>query len=83
MKWTIRIEANSIEPHAYITHLFTRSPYTMKLEDFEAPLPWTVRASASVGCRSYDPTTRWNTRPCRLFAFHRMRSMLGRRWCRV
>jgi transposase len=35
-------KANGVEPHAYLTHLFTRLPHAKRLEDFEALLPWNV-----------------------------------------
>ena len=37
-------KANGIEPHAYLTHLFTRLPYAKTVEDFDALLPWNVKA---------------------------------------
>ncbi|HEY4645493.1 MAG TPA: IS66 family transposase [Steroidobacteraceae bacterium] len=36
--------ANGIEPHGYLTHLFTHLPAAGAVEDFEALLPWNVRA---------------------------------------
>ncbi len=36
-------KANGVEPHAYLTHLFTQLPYAKKLEDFDALLPWNVK----------------------------------------
>lgn len=43
-------KANGVEPHAYLTHLFTKLPYAKTVEDFEALLPWNVKAAV--------PTTR-------------------------
>lgn len=37
-------KANGIEPHAYLTWLFTHLPYATALEHFEAMLPWNVKA---------------------------------------
>ena len=33
-------KANDIEPHAYLSHLFTKLPHAKSVEDFEALLPW-------------------------------------------
>ena len=33
-------KANNIEPHAYLSHLFTKLPYAKTVGDFEALLPW-------------------------------------------
>ena len=38
-------KANAIEPHAYLAHLFGRLPYAKAVEDFEALLPWNVKAT--------------------------------------
>jgi transposase len=38
-------KANSIEPHAYLSLLFAQLPYAQRVEDFEALLPWNVKAS--------------------------------------
>jgi transposase len=38
-------KANGVEPHAYLTHLFTRLPAAAHLEQFEALLPWNVQNS--------------------------------------
>jgi hypothetical protein len=37
-------KANRIEPHAYLTRLFTQLPHAKRVEDFEALLPWNVKA---------------------------------------
>jgi len=37
-------KANGIEPHAYLTQLFTRVPAAASVEDFEALLPWNLSA---------------------------------------
>lgn len=36
-------KANGIEPHAYLTHLFTHLPTATSVEHFEALLPWNVK----------------------------------------
>jgi hypothetical protein len=33
-------KANGIEPHAYLSRLFTRLPQLRTVEDFESMLPW-------------------------------------------
>jgi transposase len=38
-------KANGVEPHAYLTRLFTRLPHAKTVENFEALLPWNVKAS--------------------------------------
>ena len=38
-------KANNIEPHAYLAHLFAQLPYAKTVEDFEALLPWNVKAA--------------------------------------
>lgn len=38
-------KANGVEPHAYLTHLYTKLPYARTVEDFEALLPWNVKAA--------------------------------------
>jgi transposase len=38
-------KANGVEPHAYLSRLFTRLPYAKTVEDFETLLPWNVKAS--------------------------------------
>jgi transposase len=43
-------KANGVEPHAYLTHLFTQLPSAKTVEDFEALLPWNVKVTL--------PTTR-------------------------
>jgi transposase len=37
-------KANGVEPHAYLSLLFTRLPHAKTVEDFEALLPWSVKA---------------------------------------
>jgi transposase len=37
-------KANGVEPHAYLSLLFARLPTALKVEDFEALLPWNVKA---------------------------------------
>ena len=43
-------KANGIEPHAYLSQLFTQLPYAKTVNDFEALLPWNVQPAL--------PTTR-------------------------
>jgi hypothetical protein len=38
-------KANNIEPHAYLSHLFAQLPLASTVEDFEALLPWNVKAA--------------------------------------
>ena len=38
-------KASGIEPHAYLTHLFTRLPRLTSVEDYEAMLPWNIKAA--------------------------------------
>lgn len=38
-------KANGIEPHAYLSHLFDKLPLATTVEDFEALLPWNVKAA--------------------------------------
>jgi hypothetical protein len=37
-------KANGVEPHAYLSLLFAQLPYANTVEDFEALLPWNVKA---------------------------------------
>ena len=39
------LQANGVEPHAYLTHLFTHLPSASTVEHFEALLPWNVKNS--------------------------------------
>jgi transposase len=39
-------KANGVEPHAYLSLLFTKLPYAKTIEDFEALLPWNLKASS-------------------------------------
>ncbi len=41
-------KANSIEPHAYLSHLFARLPLATTVEHFEALLPWNVKAALPI-----------------------------------
>jgi hypothetical protein len=41
-------KANNIEPHAYLSHLFTKLPYAKSVEDFEALLPWNTNTPARI-----------------------------------
>ena len=36
-------KANGVEPHAYLTQLFTQLPKTTTVEDYEALLPWNIK----------------------------------------
>ena len=38
-------KANNIEPHACLSHLFAQLPPASTVEDFEALLPWNVKAA--------------------------------------
>src|SRR6185312_10563615 len=42
-------KANGIEPHAYLTRLFTQLPLAKTVEDFEALLPWNTKSSSPAG----------------------------------
>ena len=37
-------KANGVEPHAYLSLLFAKLPYASVVEDFEALLPWNLKA---------------------------------------
>jgi hypothetical protein len=37
-------KANGVEPHAYLSAIFERLPHAKTVEDFEALLPWRLRA---------------------------------------
>jgi hypothetical protein len=37
-------KANAVEPHAYLSTVFARLPFARIVEDFEALLPWNIRA---------------------------------------
>jgi hypothetical protein len=40
-----RYEANCLEPHAHLAHLFTGLPKATTADQFEAQLPWNVSAA--------------------------------------
>lgn len=40
-------KANGIEPHAYLTHLFTQLPAATSVEHFESLLPWNVTLASA------------------------------------
>jgi transposase len=42
-------KANGVEPHAYLSLLFTRLPLATTVEHFEALLPWNVKAELAAG----------------------------------
>lgn len=44
-------KANGVEPHAYLTLLFTRLPQATTVEHFEALLPWNVKAELAAGAQ--------------------------------
>jgi transposase len=50
-------KANGVEPHAYLSLLFTQLPYAKTIENFEALLPWNVKPTlfASPQQRSTRP----------------------------
>ncbi len=39
-------KASGVEPHAYLSRLFERLPYLRSVEDYEAMLPWNLKASS-------------------------------------
>jgi transposase len=45
-------KANHIEPHAYLTHLFTHLPAAATVDQFEALLPWNVKIDSPVKPRA-------------------------------
>jgi len=45
-------KANRVEPHAYLTHLFTHLPEATTVDEFEALLPWNVKINSSVKSRA-------------------------------
>jgi transposase len=45
-------KANRVEPHAYLTHLFTHLPAATTVDEFEALLPWNVKIDSSVKSRA-------------------------------
>jgi transposase len=45
-------KANSVEPHAYLTHLFTHLPAASTVDAFEALLPWNVKIDSPVKSRA-------------------------------
>ena len=44
-------KANGVEPHAYLSLLFTRLPHAKTVEDFEALLPWSAKAELAASSR--------------------------------
>jgi transposase len=44
-------KANGVEPHAYLSLLFTHLPHAKRVEDFEALLPWSVKAELVASSR--------------------------------
>lgn len=51
-------KANGVEPHAYLSLLFAQLPYAKTAEDFEALLPWNVKAT--LAGTSHQVATRRN-----------------------
>jgi hypothetical protein len=45
-------KANRLEPHAYLTHLFTHLPIATTVDEFEALLPWNVKTDSSIKSRA-------------------------------
>lgn len=45
-------KANGVEPHAYLSQLFTRLPLATTVEHFEALLPWNVKAELAAASRA-------------------------------
>ncbi len=45
-------KANCVEPHAYLTHLFTHLPAASTVDDFEGLLPWNVKIDSSAKSRA-------------------------------
>ena len=45
-------KANGVEPYAYLKHLFTALPHAQTADDYEALLPWHLRAEARTTLRS-------------------------------
>lgn len=51
-------KANGLEPHAYLSTVFARLPHLTTVEEYEALLPWNVRAahaSSSVSVSDRQP----------------------------
>jgi transposase len=44
-------KANGVEPHAYLSLLFSRLPYAKTVEDFETLLPWNAKAGLAPDSR--------------------------------
>jgi hypothetical protein len=45
-------KANCVEPHAYLTHLFTHLPAASTVDDFEALLPWNIKIDSPFKSRA-------------------------------
>jgi transposase len=41
-------KANGVEPHAYLSLLFSQLPHAKTVEDFETLLPWNAKHALSV-----------------------------------
>lgn len=47
-------KANGLEPHAYLSVVFARLPHLTTVEEYEALLPWNVRAAHASSSRRID-----------------------------
>jgi transposase len=47
-------KANGVEPHAYLSAVFARLPHLTTVEDYEALLPWNIRAAQPSSSRRSD-----------------------------
>lgn len=47
-------KVNGLEPHAYLSTVFTRLPHLTTVEDYEALLPWNLRAALASSSRPSD-----------------------------
>jgi transposase len=52
MELLLRTISNGLEPHAYLSLLFAHLPYANTVENFEALLPWDVKARISSAASS-------------------------------
>ena len=48
------LKANGVEPHAYLSAVFARLPHLTTVEDYEALLPWNIRAAQPSSSRRSD-----------------------------
>lgn len=47
-------KANGLEPHAYLSAVFTRLPHLTTVEEYEALLPWNLRTAIASSSRRSD-----------------------------